>query len=243
MGLGNAMLIAMYDYLGYYDICYVGGEVREPARVIPRAILCSVVAVALIYALMSLCIMAVVPWREAMQSKFVAARFMEVIYGPWAGGVVTVMILWSALASVFALLLGYSRIPYAAALDGYFLKPFARLHPTGGFPHVSLLVIGGLSVLAGMLQLQWVLSALITARILVQFVGQIFAVFHLRRTRPEVLLPFRMWLYPLPCVIALVGWGYVFATSGWVFPAYGLLVLASGLVAFLFWRKESLARP
>lgn len=237
LGLGNAMLIAMYDYLGYYDICYVGGEVRDPARVIPRAILYSVVAVALIYALMSLCIMAVVPWREAMQSRFVVARFMEVIYGPWAGSVVTALILWSALASVFALLLGYSRIPYAAALDGYFLKPFAKLHPTGGFPHVSLLVIGGLSVLAGMLELEWVLSALMTVRILVQFVGQVFAVYYVRRYRRDIARPFRMWLYPLPCLIALAGWTYIFVTSGWVFVLYGLLVLASGLVVFLIWRK------
>ena len=238
MGLGSAMLIAMYDFLGYYDICYVGGEVREPARVIPRAILYSVVAVALIYALMSLCIMAVVPWREAMQSKFVAAHFMEVIYGPWAGRLVTGMILWSALASVFALVLGYSRIPYAAALDGYFLKPFGRLHPKGDFPHISLLVIGGLSVLAGMLTLEWVLSALMTARILVQFVGQVFAVYYLRRYRPEMPRPFRMWLYPVPALVALAGWCYIFATSGWVFVLYGLLVLASGVAVFTIWQKR-----
>jgi amino acid transporter len=175
-----------------------------------------------------------------MQSRFVVARFMEVIYGPWAGSVVTALILWSALASVFALLLGYSRIPYAAALDGYFLKPFAKLHPTGGFPHVSLLVIGGLSVLAGMLELEWVLSALMTVRILVQFVGQVFAVYYVRRYRRDIARPFRMWLYPLPCLIALAGWTYIFVTSGWVFVLYGLLVLASGLVVFLIWRKELL---
>jgi amino acid transporter len=240
LGLGNAMLIAMYDYLGYYDICYVGGEVREPARVIPRAILYSVVAVALIYAVMNLCILAVVPWREAMQSRFVVARFMEMIYGSWAGSVVTALILWSALASVFALLLGYSRIPYAAALDGYFLKSFARLHPTGGFPHVSLLVIGGLSVLAGLLELEWVLSALMTVRILVQFLGQIFAVYYVRRYRADLARPFRMWFYPLPCLIAFAGWSYIFVTSGWVFVLYGLLVLASGVAVFLIWRKGTL---
>ncbi len=238
LGLGSAMLIAMYDYLGYYDICYVGGEVREPARVIPRAILYSVAAVALIYALMSLCIMAVLPWREAMHSRFVVARFMEVIYGPWAGRAVTALILWSALASVFALLLGYSRIPYAAALDGYFLKPFARLHPEGGFPHVSLLVIGGLSAAAGLLELEWVLSALMTARILVQFIGQVFAVHHLRRHRPDLARPFRMWLYPLPAAIALAGWSYIFATSGWAFALYGVLVLASGVAAYAVWHRH-----
>ena len=111
---------------------------------------------------------------------------MEKLYGPWAGGIVTVLVLWFALASVFALTLGYSRIPYAAALDGYFLKPFARLHPRGGFPQVSLLVIGALSILSSLLELAWVLSALLTARILIQFVGQIGAVHYLRKHRPDM---------------------------------------------------------
>ena len=239
LGLGGSMLIAMYCFLGYNDICYVAGEVRQPERVIPRAIIYSVISVALIYSLMTLCVMAVIPWRQAMQSKFIVAQFMETLYGPWAGTAVTVMILWAAFASVFALVLGYSRIPYAAALDGYFFKPFARLHPKGGFPYISLLVIGGLAALASLLELEWVLSALLTARILVQFIGQILAVHFLRTRRPEVSRPFKMWLYPLPSLIALVGWSYIFLTSGWTFILYGLLTLAGGLLAFWIWRSTS----
>jgi amino acid transporter len=236
-GLGSATLIAMYNYLGYYGICFVGGEVRRPERTMPRSIVLSVLLVGAMYALMTLAIMAVVPWREAAQSKFVAARFMEILYGRWAAVAVTVLILWSAVSSVFALLLAYSRVPYAAALDGYFWKPFARLHPKGDFPYVSLLVIGGLAIAGGMLSLDWVVSATLTARILIQFVGQIAAVEVLRRSRPDVRLPFRMWLYPLPSVLALIGWGYVFATSGWTFVLGGLGVLASGVVAFMVWRR------
>ncbi len=237
-GLGGATLIAMYDFLGYYGICFVGGEVRQPEKVMPRSIVLSVLVVGAIYALMTLAIMAVVPWREAAQSKFVAARFMELIYGPWAGGAVTLLILWSSVAGVFALLLAYSRVPYAAALDGYFWKPFARLHPKGGFPYISLLLIGGLAIAGGMLNLDWVVSALLTARILIQFIGQIAAVEVLRKTRPDVRRPFRMWLYPLPSVLALVGWLYVFATSGWIFVLCGLGVLASGVAAFAVWRRS-----
>ena len=238
-GLGGATLIAMYDFLGYYGICFVGGEVRQPQRVMPRSIVLSVLLVGAMYALMTLAILGVVPWREAAQSKFVAARFMEIIYGQWAGSAVTVLILWSAVASVFALVLAYSRVPYAAALDGYFWKPFARLHPKGDFPYVSLLVIGGLAIAAGMLSLDWVVSALLTARILIQFIGQIAAVEVLRKTRPDVPRPFRIWLYPLPSVLALTGWLYVFATSGWTFVLCGLGVLASGVGAFAVWRRRS----
>ena len=147
-GLGSASLIAIYDFMGYYDICYVGGEVRNPGRVIPRSIIYSVLGVATIYALTNLGLIAVVPWREAVHSKFIAADFMGKLYGSHAASGITVLVLWTALASVFALLFGYSRIPYAAALNGDFFKIFARLHPVGEFPHISLLVMGGLSIVA-----------------------------------------------------------------------------------------------
>jgi len=237
-GLGSAMLIAMYDYLGYYDICYVGGEVRNPARVIPRSIIYSVLAVAGIYSLTNLSLIAVVPWREAISSKFIASLFVEKLYGTNAASVVTVLVLWTAFASVFALLLGYSRIPYAAALNGHFFRIFARLHPSGRFPYVSLLVMGGLSIVASLWSLDAVISALITSRILIQFIAQIVALDHLRRHRKDIERPFRMWLYPMPSVIAFLGWIYVFATSGWVYVGFGLLTLALGIVVFFVARKH-----
>jgi amino acid transporter len=153
----------------------VGGEVRNPGRVIPRSIIYSVLAVAAIYALTNLGLIAVVPWREAVHSKFIAADFMEKLYGTRAASGVTVLVLWTALASVFALLFGYSRIPYAAALNGDFFKIFARLHPTGDFPHVSLMVMGGLSIVACLWTLDDVITALVTSRIIIQFIAQIFA--------------------------------------------------------------------
>src|ERR1039457_3203979 len=200
-GLGGATLIAMYNFLGYYGICFVGGEVRRPERTMPRSIVLSVLLVGAMYALMTIAIMGVVPWREAAQSKFVAARFMETLYGPWAGRAVTVLILWAAGGSVLPL------------------------------------VIGGLAIAGGMLSLDWVVSAILTARTLIQFIGQIAAVEVLRKSRPEIRRPFRMWLYPLPSVLALAGWVYVFATSGWTFVLCGLAVLASGVVAFAVWRR------
>jgi amino acid transporter len=231
-GLGSAMLIAMYDFMGYYDICYVAGEVRRPERTIPRSILYSVAAVAVIYALANLSIIAVVPWREAMHSKFIAAEFMEKLYGPRAAGAVTLLVLWTALASVFALLFGYSRIPYAAARNGDFFGWFGRLHPTGRFPHVSLLVIGGLAMAASLWDLDAVISALLTSRVLVQFLAQIAALHYLRKRRGEIARPFRMWLYPLPSLIAFAGWTYIFATSGWRYVGFGVLTLALGCGAY-----------
>jgi amino acid transporter len=231
-GLGSAMLIAMYDYLGYYDVCYVGGEVKNPRRVIPRSIIYSVLAVAAIYTLTNFSIIAVVPWREAMRSTYIGSQFMEKLYGPRAAAVVTVFVLWTAFSSVFALLLGYSRIPYAAAVNGHFFKVFARLHPTGHFPYVSLLVMGILSIVSSFWTLDAVITALMTSRIIIQFVGQIVALHRMHKLWPASSLPFRMWLYPIPSVIALLGWAYIFVTSGWMYIAFGLLTLLLGVGLF-----------
>src|SRR5256886_962486 len=221
LGLGAASRIGVYDYLGYYDVCYIGDEVRDPGRVIPRSILISTVLVAVIYLAINLSIIGVVPWRDFVpaashpQSNFVVSIFMERIYGPGIATLFTAMILWTAFGSVFALLLGYSRVPYAAAKDGYFFKVFARLHPSGGFPHVSLLVLGALSILGGFVALGTVIDALVTMRILVQFIGQIGAVTLLRRRAPDLARPYRMWLYPVPSLIALLLGVVCFAAWSW----------------------------
>jgi APA family basic amino acid/polyamine antiporter len=234
LGLGSATLVAMYNYLGYYDVCYIGDEVREPARVIPRSILLSVAACALAYGAINVVLIGVVPWRQAIHSQFIVSEFVARLYGRPAAIAVTVMILWTAFGSVFALLLGYSRIPYAAAVDGNFFRPFARLHPTKNFPHISLLTVAGIAIAASFFRLDVVIDALITTRVLVQFIGQIFALPLLRRRLSAARRPYKMWLYPLPAVVALLGWTAVFLASGSRYVLFGLVTLVAGAVVFLF---------
>ena len=249
LGLGAASRVGVYDYLGYYDVCYIGDEVENPGRVIPRSILVSTIAVALIYVAINFAIIGVVPWREFVpasahpQANFVVSIFMERIFGSGIATVFTAMILWTAFGSVFALLLGYSRIPYAAARDGYFFKIFARLHPRGEFPYVSLIVLGLLAIVAGFVSLGVVIDALITTRILVQFIGQIGAVTLLRRTAPDMPRPYRMWLYPVPSVIALLGWIFIFATTPVKVIAFGLGALLLGIVCFGVWSWKARTWP
>ena len=241
IGLGASARIGIYDYLGYYNICYIGDEVQAPGRVIPRAILISVVAVALIYAGINLSIIGVVPWREFVpasahaHSDFIVSVFMERLYGTHVATVFTAMVLWTAFGSVFALLLGYSRIPYAAALDGTFFRVFARVHPEKHFPHVSLVVIGVIAILCSTFSLGMVIDALLTTRILVQFIGQVVAVIRLRTVRPDMSRPFRMWLYPVPALVALLGWTFVLGTSDPLVILFGLGTLALGVAAFFAW--------
>jgi APA family basic amino acid/polyamine antiporter len=232
LGLGGAALVAIYDYLGYYDICYIGDEVRDPARVIPRSITYSIAACDVAYLLLHLTLIGVMPWRETLGSQFIISEFMEHLHGRGAAVAVTLMILWTAFGSVFALLLGYSRIPYAAALRGDFFRPFARVHPTGKFPDVSLYVLGAVAIACAFLDLSQVVTALITTRVVVQFMGQIVALPLMRRRLAEAERPYKMWLYPVPAILAFIGWTYVFVTSGWGYVAVGMATLVAGIAAF-----------
>jgi amino acid transporter len=246
MGLGAAARVGVYDYLGYYDICYIGDEVRNPGRVIPRSILISLVAVAAIYLTMNLLIIGVVPWRQfvppagtplADPPPPVVSWFIEKIYGSGVAKVFTVMVLWTAFASCFSLVLGYSRIPFAAARDGNFFAVFSRVHPRKEFPHLSLLLVGVAAIVCSFLPLLTVIDALLTTRILVQFIGQIGAVWWLRRRLPKAERPFKMWLYPLPTFVALAGWLFLFGTTERATLLYSLGVLAFGVVVFLGWSR------
>jgi amino acid transporter len=208
-GLASATLIAMYNYGGYNNITYLGGEVRNPTRNIPRAIVVSVLVVAVLYLLMSIVIIGTIPWRDAAVSRAVISDFIARLYGARAASVMTALILAATLGGIFTMTLGFSRILYAAGAEGNFFEVFGRVHPRGHFPTVSLLAINLLALPLCWLSLEKLISALMIIQIIFQFIPQVIAVFAVRMFRREIELPFRMWLYPLPALVALLGWIYV----------------------------------
>jgi amino acid transporter len=248
-GLGAASRVGIYDYLGYYDICYIGDEVRNPGKTIPRSIIISVIAVAAIYIAINLSIIGIVPWREFVPAEgnqsalFIVSLMIEKVYGSKVATVITLMILWTAFGSCFALLLGYSRIPYAAARDGYFFNVFGRLHPKQNFPYVSLVVIGLISILCSFFSLGTVIDVLIAMRILVQFIGQIFAVTLLRKNLPDMERPYRIWLYPLPSLVAIAGWLFIYLTLDQKIIIFSIVALIIGIISFLIWAAISSKWP
>lgn len=231
-GLGAASLIAIYGYGGYNNVCYLGGEVKDPTQTIPRAVIVSILVVALLYLLMTASILGVVPWEEVAASQHVVSDFMEMIYGHWGARVLTVLILGAALGSVFAIMIGSSRIPYAAAADGEFFPIFAKLHPTGRFPHVSLLFLGIGSTVFCFFELERIIQILMVIQIIILFLAQVLAVTLIRR-RKDIERPFQMWAYPLPSLIAAAVWLLVLASVGWEVIRLGLAVLAVGVGAYM----------
>jgi fructoselysine transporter len=234
-GLGSAMVSTIYSYWGYYNICNLGGEIREPEKNIPRGIFLSVLGITLLYLAMQTSILGVIPWREAQNSKFIVSTFVERLYGHTAASVATGMVLWIALASVFSVLLGYSRVPYSAALDGNFFPIFGRLHRKKKFPHISLLALGTLAFFFSInLDLETSIAGILAVRLIVQFIGQAVGVMLLRKRLGTERLPFKMWLYPLPAVLTMIGWAWLFWHTG-AARKWGLLEIALGVMAFLVW--------
>jgi len=237
-GLGAAMVNTVYSYWGYYNICHLGGEIRDPQKNIPLGIFLSILGITVLYIAMQASILGVIPWREAQNSPFLASLFVERLYGHAAGQVMTGMVLWIALASVFSVLLGYSRVPYSAALDGNFLPVFARVHPTKHFPHVSLLLLGGLAFIFSLtLKLKTAIQAILAMRLLVQFIGQAVGVMLLRKRWGTETLPFKMWFYPVPAVLTMLAWGWLFWHTG-AARKWGVLEIVLGVIAFLVWTRE-----
>ncbi len=246
-GMGAAMLIATYDYWGYYNVCFLGGEIKDPGRTIPRALILSIVAVAVIYIVMNIAVLGVIPWKELVghsnqQDNYVMSVFMQRIYGTGAGRTITGLIMWTAFASVFSLLLGYSRVPYAAALDGNYFRAFARVHPQHRFPAVSLLALGGVAMLFCFLRLADVIAALVVIRILLQFIVQAVGLMVLRKRQPDLPRPFRMWLYPLPALLAIAGFIFILvARKNFLREIrYAVVILIVGLAIYFVrsWRRR-----
>jgi amino acid transporter len=247
LGLGSAMLLATYDYWGYYNVGFLGAEIRQPERNVPRAILYSIVIVGVLYLVMNTSILGVMPWQEldqigAHESRYyIASTMLQRTFGNWAGLFGTFLIMWTAFASVFSLMLGYSRVPYAAAQDNNFFRGYAKLHPRHHFPSRSLLTLALVTTVFCLFRLQDVLAALVVIRIMVQFLMQVLGLLLLRARRPDFPRPFRMVLYPVPALLAALGFIYILFTRPSLKEIrFGAAIAAIGVIIFLVrsWRRK-----
>lgn len=228
-GLAQGALLATYCYWGYYNICFLGGEVRRPERTIPRAILISVAAVAAMYLAMNLAALPqVLGAGHQAPGQLLVAQMAKSAFGPWAGWAMSALVVWTALASVFSLLLGYSRVPYAAARDGNYFRFLAAVHPRHGIPHRSLVALGLVAAAFCFFSLADVITMLVITRILLQFLLQQAGVILLRVRRPELARPFKMPLYPLPPLAAMAGFVFILANRT---HALGGLAVAAAIAA------------
>lgn len=243
--LGVASISTMYSYLGYYNICHLGAEVKEPERVIPRSMMISIAGIAVLYLLMQIAIYAVIPANEVAASSFVVSTFMTAIHNNTVAQFATGLVLLVALSSLFSVMLGYTRIPYAAAKDGLFFSVFGKEHPTKNFPHVALLVLGGLGIVFSLtLTLDDAIKSIIAMRVFTQFIAQAIGLVLYRRRVGAENMPWRMWLYPIPVVLTIAGWLWIFSSAKPLQQQLGLLAPLIGVAVYvLFVRGRYAADP
>lgn len=241
---GQACIKTVYSYLGYYNVCHLGGEIKNPGKNIPRSMFISVIGIAVLYIGMNMSVSSVISWQEVKQwqdagiNTFVVSTFIERLYGYTAANTITVMILWVALASLFAVMLGYSRVPYAAAIDGAFFKVFGKLHPTKNFPYISLLVLAGFAFVFSMLfKMKHVIDGILAMRIMVQFIGQAIGIVLLRRRNGSKHLVYKMPLYPVPIILVIAMWLFIFYATGLAIILSFLAVFISGLIVYFVYAK------
>ena len=243
VGLGAGLIIGIYDYLGYFTTAYMGDELRDPGRTMPGSIIISVIAMMFVYLILNISVLGVAPWQEIAQSRSIASLVVEHSWGHTAAAVMTVLIIVTAFASVFAGLLGGSRVPFQAAHEKVFLSVFGKLHARHGFPHVALLTMGVITAIGTFFDLAEVINMLLAATIIVQFIAQIAALVVLRKRQPELHRPYRQWLYPVPCVIALVGWIYVYVSASTLSLILSGIWIVAGLVVFAIWARVNHSWP
>ncbi len=237
VALGQASIKSIYSYLGYYNVCHLGAEIINPERNIPKSIFISIAGIAALYISMQIGILGVIPWQEAQHSEFIISTFFDKLYGHATAQIATALILFIAMSSLFAVMLGYSRVPYAAAKDGNFFKVFAKLHPSKHFPYISLLALGGLAFCFSLLfKLKDIITAIIIMRILVQFISQSAGLIALHYKSKTLRLPYKMPLFPIPAILGIAVWLFVFFSSSLPYILGALSIILIG--CFLFYFKE-----
>jgi fructoselysine transporter len=237
--VGQGSVKTVYSFLGYYNVCHLGGEIKKPEINIPRSIFISIAGITVLYLLMNISVMGVIQWQSVLEGdKYLVSAFMENIYGYKAGVIVTVLILCIAFSSLFAVILGYSRVPYAAAVDGNFFKIFSKLHPAKNFPYVSLIFLCALGFIFSLfMKLSQVISSILAMRILIQFIAQGIGVSLLRNRFGSNHLPFKMFLFPIPVIVSIATWLFLLISTGW-FALWGSLIAIAGVIVYYLVRVK-----
>jgi amino acid transporter len=242
-GLGAGLIIAIYDYLGYNTTAYLGAEVRDPGRTIPRSIVFSILGIMSLYFLLQIGVLGAVPLDDLKSATSVASTVLEQAWGSGTAQVITALIVVAAIGSVFAGLLGGSRVPFEAARDKVFLPVFGKLHPKLKLPTAGVLTMGVITMIGSLFTLTTIINAAVATLVIVQSLAQVAAIVVLRRRQPNLPRPYRQWLYPLPTIIALIGWVYIYISASWLSIGLSLCWILVGAIAFLIYAKAEHTWP
>ncbi|MGW3962730.1 APC family permease [Amycolatopsis sp. NPDC005003] len=242
-GLGAGLIIAIYDYLGYNTSAYLGGEVRSPGRTLPRSIIFSIIGIMGLYFLLQVGVLGSIPLDQLKDAKSVASSVLEQVWGTGTAKAITVLIVIAAIGSVFAGLLGGSRVPFEAARDKVFLPVFGKLHPKLHLPTAGVLTMGAITIVGSLFTLTTVINAAVATLVIIQSLAQVAAIVVLRFRQPNLKRPYRQWLFPGPTIVAGIGWIYIYVSADWLSIGLSLGWIAIGAIAYLVYAKAEHTWP
>jgi APA family basic amino acid/polyamine antiporter len=239
VAFGVAMIAVLWANDGYYFLTYAAGEVRDPTRNVPRALILGLLGVIAIYLVVNLAYFVALPMAELAGTSRIAERAATAMIGPPGATIVALTVVVSTFGCNAAAILASSRLLYAMAADGVFFRSAGAIHPRFHSPHVAIVLV---TVWSSLLALSGTYEQLFTYVVFTSVLFSLFgglALFRLRRTRPGALRPYRVWGYPL--VPALFMLGSVFVIYNTLkqrpfesFAGLGLLVL--GLPVYAYWK-------
>merc|ERR1719242_747653 len=251
LSLGVAARFAVYDFTGYYDVCFVGTEVQDPRKTIPIACIGTCVVIAMCFFLVDIAVIGSLEWDPmatppgyvnlvtsgADSANYIMAIFCEQMISRDFAIFFTIIVVITIFGSCFSFMIGLAQIPYTAAKDGYFYVFLAHQHPTmKGLSDYSLLFVGGLSTIFCFLELEIVIEGMLTMQLLIQFMSQGFGLMYYRylvHEDDQEEAGFQVPGYPLPCMIQLTVFGFIFCTTD-TYAFHGNAPLLEVALAFIF---------
>jgi amino acid transporter len=237
---GLAMVAALWAYDGWIETTYVGSEIKDPGRILPRSIILSTLIVIALYTLSSLAYTYVLSPGRMATSTLVASDAVQVTLGPKGAGLVAAAILISALGANNGIILTAARIPYAMARQGLFFRAQGRVHPRFATPTIALI---WQAVISAVLAATGTYDALFTYVVFAEFLFYALsagAVLRLRRSAPLIARPYRTWGYPWTPIVFIACAALLVGNTIWTKPqesAIGAGLILIGLPAYLYWRR------
>lgn len=237
--IGLALAGAFWAYDGWNNVTFVAGEVKNPQRNIPLALLYGTLIVIAVYVLINIAFLYVLPIDEMSKSPLVAASAAERIFGVNGASIISIAVIISTFGALNGSILATARVQFAMARDRLFFSPLGKIHPKFGTPHVSLIIQGVWScvlVLSG--SFDTISDYVIFAAWLFYMLGA-YGVFVLRKKMPEVNRPYKVWGYPYTPIIFII-FSFLFLVNSIISDtqdaAMGSILILSGLPIYLYWK-------
>ena len=246
--MGTALIAIMWTYDGWADLSFMGGEVKNPGRTLPMALIIGTASILAIYLLLNLAYIYLVPLPEMAKSPLIAATAAERIplLGRFAGGIISLVVMVSCFGTLHGSMMTGPRIFFAMADRGLFFQSIARVSPRYQSPSVAIWLATALGVIYVLLNDFQQLADKFILGIWPFYALAVAAVFVLRRTRPELSRPYRTWGYPVVPVVFLLASVGMMGNALWTDPVntgitFGIILL--GWPVYYAWRAWAKKQP